>query len=215
MEPRKITIVSTRDQKKSVIMSSATTLAELKTDLRVHGIDYTDMTFYEGTARIELKDDASALPHDVPYKGTITNELVFMLTNADKKIKSGAMSRSEAYNEIKAKNLTAECYLTYGKNFTQCSTADLIYLLEKHNKNSKKEVKEPAPNKNTTNNVDRLFMGLNMLVDYLFRAGYITDSQASTVKDVLYEGEASQGCESALEPSYSDSDIVAMFDFVG
>ena len=69
MEARKITVVSTRNQKKSVIMSAATTLAELKADLRQNGIDYDGMTFYEGTSRVELKDDASALPHDVPYKG--------------------------------------------------------------------------------------------------------------------------------------------------
>ena len=40
MEARKITVVSTRNQKKSVIMSAATTLAELKADLRQNGIDY-------------------------------------------------------------------------------------------------------------------------------------------------------------------------------
>lgn len=89
MENRKIIIVSTRTQKKSVIMSAATTLAELKSDLRANGIDYEDMTFYEGLSKVELKDDASMLPHDVPYKDKVTNELVFMLTTANKKIKSG------------------------------------------------------------------------------------------------------------------------------
>ena len=89
MEVRKITVVSTRNQKKSVIMSAATTLAELKADLRQNGIDYEGMTFYEGTSKIELKDDNSVLPHDVPYKGQTTNELVFMLTNTNKKIRSG------------------------------------------------------------------------------------------------------------------------------
>ena len=100
MEPRKITIIQTKEQRKSVIVTAATTLAELKSDLRTYGINYNDMTFYEGTSKIELKNDASILPHDVPYKGTITNELVFMLTNTNKKIRSGvtAMSRTEAYS---------------------------------------------------------------------------------------------------------------------
>lgn len=89
METRKITIVSTKDQSKKVIMSSATTLAELKSDLRQNGIDYAGMTFFEGTSKTELKNDASVLPHDVPWKDTVTNELVFMLTNTNKKIKSG------------------------------------------------------------------------------------------------------------------------------
>ena len=39
-----------------------------------HGIDYQDMTFFEGLTKIELKTDESVLPHDVPYKGNITNE---------------------------------------------------------------------------------------------------------------------------------------------
>lgn len=132
METRKITIVQTRDQKKNVIMSAATTLAELKRDLRANNIDYTDMTFFEGTSKIELKNDDSVLPHDVPYKGTITNELVFMLTNTNKKIKSGAitMSRIEAYNAIKSMGLQDACVKQFGKNFTMCKTADLITLIQ-------------------------------------------------------------------------------------
>ena len=67
METRKITIVSTRNQSKKVIMSSATTLAELKSDLRQNGIDYDGMTFFEGTSKVELKNDESVLPHDEGY----------------------------------------------------------------------------------------------------------------------------------------------------
>lgn len=132
MEARKITVVQTKNQKKSVIMSAATTLAELKSDLRANGIDYEDMTFFEGTSKVELKNDASVLPHDVPYKGTITNELVFMLTNANKKIRSGAtnMSRMEAYNAIKSMGLQNACVEKFGKNFTMCKTADLIALVQ-------------------------------------------------------------------------------------
>lgn len=55
METRKITIVSTKSQSKKVIMSSATTLAELKSDLRQNGIDYEGMSFFEGTSKVELK----------------------------------------------------------------------------------------------------------------------------------------------------------------
>lgn len=151
MEARKITVVSTKNQKKSVIMSAATTLAELKADLRQNNIDYDGMTFYEGTSKTELKTDASVLPHDVPYKGTTTNELVFMLTNTNKKIRSGAMSRAEAYAAIKANNLQAECVKKFGKNFTMCKTADLISLVEKAGKKAapasapKAKAEKPAP----------------------------------------------------------------------
>lgn len=132
MEARKITVVQTKNQKKSVIMSAATTLAELKSDLRANGIDYDGMTFFEGTSKVELKNDASVLPHDVPYKGTVTNELVFMLTNTNKKIRSGAtnMSRMEAYNAIKSMGLQNACVKKFGKNFTMCKTADLIALIQ-------------------------------------------------------------------------------------
>lgn len=132
MESRKITIVQTKNQRKSVIMSAATTLAELKSDLRANNIDYNGMTFFEGTSKVELKNDASVLPHDVPYKGTITNELVFMLTNTNKKIKSGAtnMSRMEAYNAIKSMGLQDACVKKFGKNFTMCKTVDLIALVQ-------------------------------------------------------------------------------------
>lgn len=132
MEARKITVVQTKSQKKSVIMSAATTLAELKSDLRANGIDYDGMTFFEGTSKVELKNDASVLPHDVPYRGTITNELVFMLTNTNKKIRSGAtaMSRSEAYNAIRSMGLQDACVKRFGKNFTICKTAGLIALIQ-------------------------------------------------------------------------------------
>lgn len=141
MEARKITVVQTKNQKKSVIMSSATTLAELKSDLRANGIDYDGMTFFEGTSKVELKNDASVLPHDVPYKGTITNELVFMLTNTNKKIRSGAvaMSRAEAYSAIKSMGLQDACVKKFGKNFTMCKTADLIALIQSNN------ASKPAP----------------------------------------------------------------------
>ena len=132
MQSRKITIVQTKNQRKSVIMSAATTLAELKSDLRANNIDYNGMTFFEGTSKVELKNDASVLPHDVPYKGTITNELVFMLTNTNKKIRSGAtnMSRMEAYNAIKSMGLQDACVKKFGKNFTMCKTIDLIALIQ-------------------------------------------------------------------------------------
>lgn len=143
MEPRKITIVQTKNQKRSVIESSATTLGELKDDLRTNGIDYDGMTFYEGLTKTELKTDESILPHDIERNGIITNELVFMLTNAEKKIKSGAMSRSEAYDAIKKNNLQSECMKMFGKNFTMCKTADLISLVEK------KASKPAAPKKET------------------------------------------------------------------
>lgn len=132
MEKRKITVIPTKTHKTQVIESAATTLAELKADLTKAGIDYTDCTFFEGLTKIELKNDAAILPHDVPYKGTTTNNLVFMITNASKKIRSGAgLDRKAIIEEIKAKNLTEVVKKTYGKNYTNCKTEDLQKILNK------------------------------------------------------------------------------------
>lgn len=149
MKTRKITIISTKNNKRTVINTDATTLRDLKKALREAGVDYEGMTFYEGLTKTELKLDDSLLPHDVQRinpttkEPETTNELAFMLTNTNKKIRSGAatMSRSEAYDAIKSNNLQAECLKRFGKNFTMCKTADLISLV-----NSKSAAK-PATHK--------------------------------------------------------------------
>lgn len=145
METRKITIISTKNHSTKVINSAATTLAELKSDLDNAGIGYTDCTFFEGLTKTELKNDAAILPHDVPYKGTTTNNLVFMITNASKKIRSGA-DRKSIIAEIKAKNLTEVVKKTYGKNYTNCKTEDLEKILSMNNNSAPKE----APTKKET-----------------------------------------------------------------
>ena len=131
METRKVTIINSKTQSQKVIENStATTLGELKAEMRANNIDYDGMTFYEGHLRAELKDDASPLPTNIPYKGTTVNDLVFMLTTPEKKVKSGAMSRAEAYAKVKELGLQDECKKKFGKNFTQCSTDNLVSLIE-------------------------------------------------------------------------------------
>ena len=163
MQSRKITVVQTKNQKKSVIMSAATTLAELKSDLRANGIDYNGMTFFEGTSKVELKNDASVLPHDVPYKGTVTNELVFMLTNTNKKIKSGAatMSRAEAYSAIKSMGLQDACVKKFGKNFTMCKTTDLIALVQSNGAAKPAPVTPKSENKAETKKEEKVEAPVN------------------------------------------------------
>ena len=244
METRKITIVQTKNQKKSVIMSAATTLAELKSDLRANGIDYDGMTFFEGTSKVELKNDASVLPHDVPYKGTVTNELVFMLTNTNKKIRSGAMSRTEAYNAIKSMGLQDACVKKFGKNFTMCKTADLIALVQSNSTSkpasktktkaeTKKEEKVEAP-VNTpevsapvapANNggecVDTVARAaISKLVEILEDNGTIEDYEKEEVLDILggefaVSAVPSEECESKLASSYSDAEVDDMFAGMG
>lgn len=142
MEARKILFVLSNSSNQKSIMSEAETLGALKADMRRAGISYDGMTFYEGRTRTELKDDASVLPVNVPVpaKGTTpattTNDLVFMLTTANKKIKSGALSpeRKDTLEEIKAKGLGAAVTAKFGKNATQCKTPDLLAFLAEQSK---------------------------------------------------------------------------------
>lgn len=156
MEARKILFVLSNSSSQKSIMSEAETLGALKADMRRVGISYDGMTFYEGRTRTELKDDASVLPVNVPVpaKGTTpattTNDLVFMLTTANKKIKSGALSpeRKNALEEIKAKGLGAAVTAKFGKNATQCKTPDLLaFLAEQPKPASQVTTKAPKAKK--------------------------------------------------------------------
>jgi hypothetical protein len=213
MEARKITVVQTKNQKKSVIMSAATTLAELKSDLRANGIDYNGMTFFEGTSKIELKNDASVLPHDVPYKGTVTNELVFMLTNTNKKIRSGAMSRMEAYAEIKRRGLQDACLKKFGKNFTMCKTADLIALVQSNGASKPAPV---APASNGGECVDTVARAaISKLVEILENNGTIEYYEKDEVLDILggaIEVAPSEEYKPKSASPYSDDEINDMFE---
>ena len=233
MEARKITVVQTKNQKKSVIMSAATTLAELKSDLRANGIDYDGMTFFEGTSKVELKNDASVLPHDVPYKGTVTNELVFMLTNTNKKIRSGAtnMSRMEAYNAIKSMGLQDACVKKFGKNFTMCKTTDLIALVQSNSTSkptpkteTKKEEKVKAPVVPTNNGgkcVDTVARAaIHRLVVILENNGTIEDYEKEEVLGILGSEVAvnvapSEEYKPKSASPYSDDEIDDMFAGMG
>ena len=236
METRKITVIQTKNQKKSVIMSSATTLAELKNDLRANGIDYDGMTFFEGTSKVELKNNASVLPHDVPYKGTITNELVFMLTNTNKKIRSGAaaMSRMEAYNAIKSMGLQDACVKKFGKNFTMCKTADLIALVQNNGASkptpaapkeakaeAKKEEKVEVPASNGGEYVDTVARAaISKLVEVLEDNGTIEEDEKEEVLSILggkvaVSAEPSEEYKPKSASPYSDDEIDDMFAGMG
>lgn len=215
MQSRKITVVETRNQKKSVIMSAATTLAELKQDFDANGIDYTDMAFYEGTSHTELKGDNAVLPHDVPYKGTITNELVFMLTTVNKKIKSGAMTRSELFYQIKSKGLQQAVKDAFGKNFTNCTTEQLMMVLAKKEQEDKvfyykdvtAEPKKENPVKGAT-----IYSGFDTLVGILQDKGVLHKEDVEEIMQVTYEKVPDNLEPLELKSCYSDADIKEMFE---
>lgn len=226
MEFRKVTIINNKTQSQKVIQASAaTTLGELKREMREAGIEYEGMTFFEGHLRAELKDDASILPTNIPYKGQVVNDLTFLLTAPEKKIKSGAMSRAEAYNAIKSRGLQDECVKRFGKNFTMCKTQDLIDLLGEGSakaapvKEEKKEVvkektaKEVKETKKenpvvTTTSEGNVAGALEVLLEDLYGSDVIEEGTYDRAMAVL------KGTTYKAPEKMSKEEINQMFDFV-
>lgn len=215
METRKVTIINSKTQSQSVIQDSkATTLGELKQEMRDAGIDYENMTFFEGHMRAELKDDASTLPTNIPYKGQVVNDLVFMLTAPEKKIKSGTMTRAEVYAEIKKRNLQSDCMNLFGKNFTQCSTADLISLIEKVSvmeaDSTVGAYVEETPD-TSAKETECPVNPVSVLAEALYVNGYITHDIYATVLSMLTNDSHNMKSEKEV---MSKKEIDEMFDFI-
>lgn len=207
METRKVTIINNKTQKQSIIQaSSATNLGELKAEMRELGINYEGMTFFEGHMRAELKDDAAPLPTNIPYKGQIVNDLTFLLTAPEKKIKSGAMTRSEAYDAIKANGLQAACVVKFGKNFTMCKTQDLIDLIESQ---GKEEAKVEAPAVVAAPASGNCEQALKILVEDLYGNDTIEEDTYDKVMSTLNGGAT----EAPASEKMSKRDIDEMFAF--
>lgn len=222
METRKITIIDNKNQSQKVITDSkATTLGELKSEMRARGISYDGCTFYCGQMRAELKDDAAPLPMTVMYRGQEVSDLTFLLTAPEKKIKSGSMSRAEAYAEIKAKGLQSVCVEKYGKNFTQCSTADLIAVIEgnsntkapKVTKKEEKPVKEEPKKEETKKDTcvsspSNCEAALKALLEDLYGNDTIEDETYTKCMTLL------EGKTPVTSDKMSKREIDEMFNFV-
>ena len=142
---RKVTVLVESTQSKVVFESNATTLGELKNELREKQVMYdSDCVFKEAASKTILTSDESVLPSNIPWKGQVTNDLVFMVTAPQKKIKSGVMTRAEVYAVIKRLKLQDKISKKEGKNFTQCSTAVLLTFIDETSKESC-ETKAAAP----------------------------------------------------------------------
>lgn len=218
MNSRKITIVDSKLQKRSTIMSEAETLGELKRDLTSNGINYSGKTFMEGLSRSELKEDASILPHDIQRPdGSVTNELVFMLTEPEKKIKSGAiLTRQECYAKVKELGLQAAVQSRFGKNFTQCSTNDLnSFLAARVSKASKMAKPAPkaakaapaaAPKKEVKASDSEVVKNATAFTNKLLEAGAISPQNGQTLKDILAGKSVRE-----IHSDFTDAEIRAMF----
>ena len=143
---RKVNVLVESTQSKVVFESNATTLGELKNELREKQVRYdSDCVFKEAASKTILTSDESILPSNIPWKGQVTNDLVFMVTAPQKKIRSGAMDRKEAYTRVKELGLQGKIQEHEGKNFTQCSTAILISYIENEEKKVVKKTPKHTP----------------------------------------------------------------------
>lgn len=125
---RNVIVVSTNTQtRKDFKDVEVTTLADVKRLLDDAGIDYTNQAFYEGVSKAEYKSDDSIMPVNMPFKGSVTNDLVFQLSNASKKIASGAVNpkRQRCFDVIKKYNLYKAVKDEFGLIFTSVSTDKL------------------------------------------------------------------------------------------
>lgn len=219
MEKRIITIVSTANSSKVEVETDATTLGELKAAMRQADIAYDGMTFYEGLTKSELVDDASILPHDVVRNGQTTNNLVFMLTNTNKKIRSG-YDRVELYNIIKEKGLAEECKERLGKNFTVCKTSELEELV-KGCESSKSAAKAATVETSAAfvvvgvdaatalqQEVKTLSNAFNTLLNFLKVYEILDWDEIDEIKSCMVKGEENK------DSLYKNSEIDDMFSFL-
>ena len=219
MEKRIITIVSTANSSKVELETDATTLGELKAAMRQADIAYDGMTFYEGLTKSELVDDASILPHDVVRNGQTTNNLVFMLTNTNKKIRSG-YDRVELYNIIKEKGLAEECKEILGKNFTVCKTSELEELVKgcESSKSAAEaatieisaafEVVEGTAENALQQEVKTLLNAFNTLLNLLKVYEILDGDEIDEIKSCMVKGEENK------DSLYKNSEIDDMFSFL-
>lgn len=216
MSTKKFMVIDTRTMQKKSFDSQATTVAELKADLRKLGISTEGMIIQEGLTKTELKFDTALLPHDVPYKGGTTNNLVFRLTQAEKKIKSGAnMSRKDAYAKVKELGLMEAIAIKYGKNFTMCKTTELIAEIEAENRRLTAKLHEETPKKSSDTkksdakapvaNEDKVTQAITMLTSKLVNNGILSSFEGTEVVDVLGTTLNAEECD------YSSDELDDMF----
>lgn len=213
---RKITVLVESTQSKHVLQSNATTLGELKDELREKNISFNpDDVFKEGMSKTVLTTDESILPSNIPWRGEVTNDLIFMVTAPQKKIKSGVMTRLEVYAEVKRLKLQDTISKKVGKNFTQCSTAVLLTFIDEASKNSC--TKTPAPvakekkvKSNPTPEVVEsvTFCALKELIAKMVNEGVLSEANANNIL-----GVASGKPALPVEKEESYDELAEQFDF--
>ena len=214
---RKITVLVESTQSKHVLQSNATTLGELKDELRDKNISFNpDDVFKEGMSKTVLTTDESILPSNIPWRGEVTNDLIFMITAPQKKIKSGVMTRAEVYAVIKRLKLQDTISKKMGRNFTQCPTAVLLTFIDETSEESCK-TETPAPvakekkvKSNPTPEVVEsvTFCALKELIAKMVNEGVLSEANANNIL-----GVASGKPALPVDKEESYDELAEQFDF--
>lgn len=209
------TVVTANGVKK--FKSTANTVAELKADLRKNGISTENMAIQEGLTKMKFTSDSDYLPHDVPYKGTSTNNLVFRLTQKEKHISSGAgVPRAELYAKVKELGLQDKIKAKFGKNFTQCKGTDLEAMIAEVSGNAATPEHKPENSANKVDNKpveqsesfkscgDPVKDAITVLTSKIVDSGILTSEDGAAVLGLI-------GTALIKSDGYSQEEIDAMF----
>lgn len=208
------TVVTANGVKK--FKSTANTVAELKADLRKNGIPTENMAIQEGLTKMKFTSDSDYLPHDVPYKGTSTNNLVFRITQKEKHISSGAGTpRAELYAKVKELNLQDAIKAKFGKNFTQCKGSDLEAMIaeaggkvaapeHKPENSAKKADNKPVEQSEFKSCGDPVKDAITVLTSKIVDSGILTSDEGATILNLI-------GTALINSDGYSQEEIDAMF----
>lgn len=134
---RKITVLVEKTQSKVVLdASNANTLGELKNELMKKGVQFNpDDSFKESRTKSILASDESPLPSNIPWKGGVTNDLVFMISAPYKKIESG-LDRKALYKEVNELGIAEVIKKEVGRNYTQVGNEILAAYVQKYKNNN-------------------------------------------------------------------------------
>ena len=209
------TVVTANGVKK--FKSTANTVAELKADLRKNGISTENMAIQEGLTKMKFNSDSDYLPHDVPYKGTSTNNLVFRITQKEKHISSGAGTpRAELYAKVKELGLQDKIKAKFGKNFTQCKGSDLEAMIAEASGNAaspehksediaqKADSKTVEQSENFKSCGDPVKDAITVLTSKIVDSGIFTPEDGAAVLGLI-------GTALIESEGYSQEEINAMF----
>lgn len=141
------------DMKRVDFQSNAITWGQLKSELEDKGFTFNNTRVSEGYTSIDLVNDDAVLPVNISRKGTVTNDLVIIMS-PQQSIKSGNMNYKELKEAIKnASDAVRDQIKAIEGNYTQMSTEKLQQVYDKYIRVSNKSVTSTKSASKTTSKI--------------------------------------------------------------